>query len=196
MYASAAARAPHVRFTQVATDTDANVSMRLARFGEDSSRHAANAAETYAEIAAAGVCFRGYTITGSQHTVLWRPDVPRVQRHTGTLRGVLARDLAHRECAQTRRNDHAAFLFAYRAKPGMDAAFAEGYRRHLDWHAARGDSLAWLAWTVVDGPQLGTFVDGAFGIAFKAFDDRVDPRGDAADAARQCDRGAIRHPIS
>ena len=78
----------------------------------------------------------------------------------------------------------AAFLFAYRAKPDMDVAFAQGYRRHLDWHAERNDSLPWLAWTVVDGPGLGTFVDGTFGIPFKAFDDRVDQRGDAEDAVR------------
>ena len=84
--------------------------------------------------------------------------------------------------AQTRGD--AAFLFAYRAKPDMDAAFAQGYRRHLDWHAQRNDSLPWLAWTVIDGPGLGTFVDGTFGIPFKAFDDRVDQRGDADDAAR------------
>ncbi|HEX6048282.1 MAG TPA: hypothetical protein VFZ21_03410 [Gemmatimonadaceae bacterium] len=86
--------------------------------------------------------------------------------------------------AQSPGRGDAAFLFAYRAKPGMDAAFAQGYRRHLDWHAQRGDSLSWLAWTVIDGPNLGTFVDGAFGIGFKAFDDRVDPRGDAEDGAR------------
>ena len=85
----------------------------------------------------------------------------------------------------------AAFLFAYRAKPDMDAAFAAGYRRHLDWHAAHGDSLAWLAWTVVDGPAAGTFVDGTFGIVFKAFDDRVDPRGDGEDAVRNVTAFAV-----
>ena len=78
----------------------------------------------------------------------------------------------------------AAFLFAYRAKPGMDADFAKGYRRHLDWHAAKNDSLTWLAWTVIDGPSLGTFVDGTFGIRLAAFDDRVDQRGDGEDAGR------------
>ena len=83
-----------------------------------------------------------------------------------------------------RASRNAAFLFAYRAKPEMDAAFAAGYRRHLDWHASKSDSLTWLAWTILDGPSAGTFVDGTFGIAFKAFDDRVDPRGDAEDGAR------------
>lgn len=77
-----------------------------------------------------------------------------------------------------------AFLFAYRAKPGRAADFAQGYRRHLDWHAAKGDSLSWLAWHVIDGPSLGTFVDGTFGVSFRAFDERVDPRGDGEDAGR------------
>jgi len=76
-----------------------------------------------------------------------------------------------------------AFLFAYRPRPGMDATFEEGYRRHLGWHESRGDTLAWLAWTVVSGPGMGLFVDGVFGIPFRAMDERVDPGGDAADAA-------------
>lgn len=78
----------------------------------------------------------------------------------------------------------AAFLFAYTAKPHMNEAFERGYRRHLDWHAEHGDSLTWLAWTVVDGRGVGTFVDGTFGVPFEAFDDRVDPRGDAEDGAK------------
>jgi hypothetical protein len=85
--------------------------------------------------------------------------------------------------AQSLDRGDAAFLFAYRAKPERDAEFAQGYRRHLDWHAANRDTLAWLAWTVVDGPSIGTFVDGAFGIPLRAFDERVDPRGDSQDAA-------------
>lgn len=93
-----------------------------------------------------------------------------------------------------RSGGDAAFLFAYRAKPDMEAAFAQGYRRHLDWHAQQRDSLSWLAWTVIDGPNLGTFVDGAFGIRFKAFDDRVEPRGDAEDASRNVTTFA--NPIS
>lgn len=80
-------------------------------------------------------------------------------------------------------NGDAAFLFAYRTHEGKRADFEAGYSRHLDWHRERGDSLPWLAWTVVSGPGMGLFVDGTFGISFAAFDERVDPAGDAAHAA-------------
>lgn len=76
----------------------------------------------------------------------------------------------------------AAFVFAYRMKPGMESSFTEGYRRHLSWHAEHQDSLPWLGWFVVSGPGLGMFVDGTFGIRHQAFDDRVDPSGDGRDA--------------
>jgi hypothetical protein len=82
--------------------------------------------------------------------------------------------------AQTTKD--AAYLFAYRIKPGLEAAFDSGYRRHLDWHAQHRDSLPWLGWTVVAGTGLDLFVDGTFGITPQAFDARVEPRADAADA--------------
>lgn len=85
--------------------------------------------------------------------------------------------------ASAQSNGEAAFLFGYRPRPGMDAEFAEGYRRHLAWHADQRDSLTWLGWSVLAGAGLGMFVDGVFGIRFQAFDERVDPQGDARDAA-------------
>lgn len=75
------------------------------------------------------------------------------------------------------------FLFSYRPDPGEQSAFEEGYRRHLDWHREQADSLAWYGWSVLAGPRLGQFVDGAFGMPFAAIDARVDPAGDAANAA-------------
>jgi hypothetical protein len=58
----------------------------------------------------------------------------------------------------------------------------QGYRRHLDWHAQRKDpSRGWP--DKVDGPNLGAFVDGAFGIRFTTFDERADPI-EMPDAAR------------
>lgn len=75
------------------------------------------------------------------------------------------------------------FLFSYRPHEDARGAFDEGYRRHLDWHRERADSLAWWGWDVLAGPGAGDFVDGVFGIAFAALDARVDPAGDAADAA-------------
>jgi hypothetical protein len=86
--------------------------------------------------------------------------------------------------AAEREVGDAAFLFAYSMKPGMADEFEAGYRRHLAWHAQHHDSLTWLGWFVFSGPRLGTFVDGAFGIAPRAFDARVDPAGDGEDAER------------
>lgn len=78
----------------------------------------------------------------------------------------------------------AAFLFTYRPKPGHEADFDEGYRRHLAWHARAGDPLAWYGWYVTAGERLGVFIDGSFGTTFGAFDARVDPAADAEDFAR------------
>ena len=78
----------------------------------------------------------------------------------------------------------AAFLFAYRPKAGQTPAFDAGYRKHLEWHRSNGDPLPWYGWYVVTGPRTGTFVDGCFGITFAAFDARIAPAEDGADAAR------------
>lgn len=78
----------------------------------------------------------------------------------------------------------AAFLFAYHPKPGMQAQFEEGYRRHLRWHEEKKDPLVWYGWYVSSGERTGMFIDGSFGAPFAAFDRRVEPRADAADFAQ------------
>jgi hypothetical protein len=75
----------------------------------------------------------------------------------------------------------AAFIFAYHLKPGMQASFDEGYRRHLLWHKEKKDTLVWYAWYVTSGDRTGLFIDGSFGSPFGAFDRRVEPQADAAD---------------
>lgn len=78
----------------------------------------------------------------------------------------------------------AAFLFAYHVKPGMQAQFDEGYRRHLRWHEEKKDPLVWYGWYVSSGERTGMFIDGSFGAPFGAFDRRVEPKADAADFAQ------------
>src|SRR5690606_12816878 len=117
----------------------------------------------------------------------WGPEFLTASTGSGPLADAIGRDLASPPCDIRRRAERggtAAFLFSYRIIPGMERDFFDGYRRHLEWHRSRADSLSWLGWTVVDGPGLGRFVDGAFGIPHRAFDERVDPAGDGADAAR------------
>jgi hypothetical protein len=77
----------------------------------------------------------------------------------------------------------AGFLFSYRPHESRRAVFEAGYRDHLEWHREQRDSLTWFGWDVIGGPGLGLFVDGVFGVPFAALDRRVDPRGDAQDAA-------------
>jgi hypothetical protein len=183
LYKTAAARAPRVRFAQVGTTEDAVVGGWLTRFGDDASNVERYIGESYRELEAAGLCFTGYTVPGKDHTILWRPNALASKVGDRTLGERISREVLDAPCQpQSTPARDAAFLFAYRAKPEMDAAFAEGYKRHLDWHRAHADSLTWLAWTVIDGPSIGTFVDGTFGISFRAFDDRVDQAGDGADA--------------
>lgn len=86
--------------------------------------------------------------------------------------------------ASTRDSGDAAHLFGYDPKPGMRARFDQGYRDHLRWHRDKRDPLVWYGWYVYDGERVGMFIDGSFGAPFAAFDSRVDPAGDSADASR------------
>ena len=66
----------------------------------------------------------------------------------------------------------------------MRSRFVEGYRRHLDWHRQHDDPLAWYGWFVSSGERVGLFIDGSFGAPYAAFDHRVNPTGDRANAAQ------------
>lgn len=106
-----------------------------------------------------------------------------------SLRGLavllaLTATCAHAGEGAAARAPTAAHLFGYYPKQGDAARFDVGYRRHLQWHRAHRDPLPWYGWYVQDGERRGMFVDGSFGAPFAAFDARVDPAGDAADAAR------------
>jgi len=88
------------------------------------------------------------------------------------------------QTASHRDSGDAAHLYGYYAKAGMQAQFDEGYRKHLGWHRAKRDPLVWYGWYVGHGDRVGMFIDGSFGAPFAAFDQRVDPAGDGADAEK------------
>lgn len=75
----------------------------------------------------------------------------------------------------------AAHFYVYRMQPGATEKFEEAYRRHLEWHRAHRDPLAWYGWTIEDGERSGYFVDASLGQPFAAFDHRVDVAADGAD---------------
>lgn len=102
---------------------------------------------------------------------------------------------AHSALAQSAAPDGATTIartFELRARDGLDRQLDDGYRRHLDWHAAAGDRWAWYLWEVTNGERAGLYVDGTFGRAWADFDAAVDPLGDAADNAVNVDPFAIR----
>ena len=182
LYRMAAAREPGICFSQVATASDARVAAGLRLVGEDPASVESKIRATYAELAGQGICFEGYVLPGTEHTIVWRAEflsadaggVPLVER--------LRRDVLDRPDP---RQDppSAALLFEYRPRPGDAERFHEGYRQHLEWHRAHGDSLIWYGWEVLTGERPGVFIDGTFGRPFAALDQRVDPAGDAADFA-------------
>ena len=86
----------------------------------------------------------------------------------------------------------AARTFELRARDGLERQFESGYRRHLDWHVTNGDPWAWYMWQVIDGPRVGTYIDGTFGHEWQAFDAPVNPAGDLADNALNIDAFATR----
>ncbi|QDZ06716.1 hypothetical protein FPZ24_03835 [Sphingomonas panacisoli] len=63
-------------------------------------------------------------------------------------------------------------------------AFIEGYRTHLRWHEAVGDTLVWYGWTVASGPRRGMFVDGTFGVTLEQLDRRPQLAADRDDFIR------------
>ncbi|MCI0695040.1 hypothetical protein L0337_23900 [candidate division KSB1 bacterium] len=88
------------------------------------------------------------------------------------------------KAADQGESENAAFLFTYYPKEGMKSQFENGYKEHLNWHRQKNDNLVWYAWYVASGNRLDLFIDGAFGISFADFANRVDLRGDVADFAQ------------
>ncbi len=76
-----------------------------------------------------------------------------------------------------------ARMVVIQPKLGQDAAFEQGYQRHLEWHSKANDRWTWYGWSFVLGDRLGMFMDGTFGHAAANFDAAVQPAGDAADNA-------------
>jgi hypothetical protein len=75
LYRMAADAQPRIHFSQVATASDARVAAGLRLVGEDPGSVALRIQASYAELAAAGICFNGYVLPGAQHTIVWSPEL-------------------------------------------------------------------------------------------------------------------------
>jgi hypothetical protein len=77
-----------------------------------------------------------------------------------------------------------AQIFLNKVKPGTNAQYEAGRKRHMEWHKKKGDTWDWMTWEVVNGERAGDYIVGSFGHAFKDFDGRdAFEAEDAADAA-------------
>lgn len=72
----------------------------------------------------------------------------------------------------TEEGRHAAFLFSYDIDRGRESDFTAAYQQHLQWHVDHNDHLAWYGWFVANGPRVGAFVDGTFGVSLEEYDRR------------------------
>ena len=50
------------------------------------------------------------------------------------------------------------------------AAFEEGFKKHLAWRKAQGDTWRWDTWQMVRGEKLGSYYTVSNGHAWKDFD--------------------------
>lgn len=57
-------------------------------------------------------------------------------------------------------------------KPGMQAQFEEGRKRHSAFHAAQKDSWNILVWEIVTGEKTGSYLMASGGHSWKDFDER------------------------
>lgn len=70
----------------------------------------------------------------------------------------------------------------WKVKPGAGAAWADGRKKHMEFHKAQKDAFGWFTWEVVNGDRAGNFITGTFDHYWKDFDGR-----DAFDALDTAD---------
>lgn len=58
------------------------------------------------------------------------------------------------------------------AKAGSEAAWAEGRKKHMEFHKAQKDAFAWLTWEIINGDRAGSFITGTFDHFWKDYDGR------------------------
>ena len=61
-------------------------------------------------------------------------------------------------------------VYFVRAKPGMEAQFEEGTKKHMEWHRQQNDTWTWGAWVTMTGENTGRYAFGSFGHHWADFD--------------------------
>jgi hypothetical protein len=76
---------------------------------------------------------------------------------------------------------HITQFAIWKPKEGKEQLFENGYKAHLKWHEANGDTWSWWGWYVISGPRYGYFVDATADHSWADFDAAVKPAEDIAD---------------
>lgn len=71
--------------------------------------------------------------------------------------------------------------YVSKPKAGSVQQFEAGRKKHMAFHKKANDTFTWLTWEVISGPELGSYVVGTGGHAWKDFDGRE--KFDADDTA-------------
>jgi hypothetical protein len=74
--------------------------------------------------------------------------------------------------ALAQKTPNVAQISIWKVKPGATGAFAEGRKKHMEWHRAQKDTFSWLTWEIVNGDRAGQLITGSFGHYWKDFDGR------------------------
>jgi hypothetical protein len=77
------------------------------------------------------------------------------------------------------------------AKAGSEAAWAEGRKKHMEFHKAQKDAFGWFTWEVLNGDRAGSFLTGTFDHYWKDYDGR-----DAFDALDGADIARTTGPLT
>ena len=79
-------------------------------------------------------------------------------------------------------------VVVWKVKPGMEAKFEEGLKRHNSFHARQGDPMASVTYVVQSGPETGSYVRIAGNRTWADFDTEAKmEKADQADSAVNTD---------
>jgi hypothetical protein len=71
--------------------------------------------------------------------------------------------------------------FVSKPKAGSVQQFEAGRKKHMAFHKKANDTFGWITWQIMSGPELGSYMIGTGGHAWKDFDGRE--KFDAEDTA-------------
>ncbi len=89
-----------------------------------------------------------------------------------TMLGIVGAALLFSTPVLAQKDPTVCQVSVWKAKPGAAAAWAEGRKRHMEFHKAQKDAFAWHTWEIVNGDRAGGFLTGTFDHYWKDFDGR------------------------